>query len=264
VIETRTRSTAGVLGPIQRASFGGQQVFQPNVAINAGGEVVFAWVRRFESQGVVQARRRSVAGEFARLRQNLDVGDFPQTAIDDDGNAVVTWVDRRSPPRVQMRTLSATNALGPLQPISQGSGVVTGLVQIAMNAAGDSVFGFPQTDQAGNLRAKARARSAAGVFGPDQTLSALPSIFGSFVVTGIDGRGRSLFAWTQSDGSFLRIMARARRAAGGLGQIKTLSPPGGLAQSPRIAMNARGDAVFSWCQQDEAGKVRVFGATYSP
>jgi hypothetical protein len=263
VIEARTRSVAGALGPIQRVSFAGQQTFQPNVAINADGEAVFAWVCLFESQGVVQARRRSAAGEFAPVRQNLDVGDFPQTAIDRDGNSIIIWPDRRSPPRVQMRTLSSTNALGPRQPISQGSGVVIGLVRIAMNAAGDSVFGFPQADQAGNIRAKARARSAAGVFGPDQTLSGLPSIFGSLVVAGIDGRGRSLFAWTHSDGTFLRIEARTRRAAGGLGQVKTLSPAG-TAISPRIAMNARGDAVLSWCQTDEAGKVRVFGTTFSP
>jgi hypothetical protein len=243
-------------------SFAGQQVFQPSVAINADGEALFAWVRLFESQGVVQARRRSAAGEFAQMRQNLDVGDFPQTAIDRDGDAIITWVDRRSPPRVQMRTLSATNALGPRQPISQGSGVVTGLVQIAMNAAGDSVFAFPQSNQAGNIRAKARTRSAAGVFGADQTLSPLPSISGARVATGIDARGRSLFAWGQSDGTFLRTIARTRRPAGALGRVETLSPDG-LAQSPRIAMNARGDALLSWCQQDEAGKVRVFGATFS-
>jgi hypothetical protein len=131
-----------------------------------------------------------------------------------------------------------------------------------MNAAGDSAFAFPQTDPAVNLRAKTRARSAAGVFGADQTLSRLPSISGARVATGIDARGRSLFAWGQSDGTFLRIMARTRRPAGGLGRVETLSPDG-LAQSPRVAMNARGDGLLSWCQQDEAGTVRVFGATFS-
>jgi hypothetical protein len=261
VIEARARSAAGVLGPIQRLSFAGQQTFFPEAALSANGEAVFTWMRRFGSQLVVQARRRSAAGEFAQMHGNLDVGDQPQVAIDRDGHAIVTWVDLRTPQRVQMRTLSATNALGPRQLVSQGTGTASAPVQIAMNAAGDAVFGFRQADGSGEASAKVRARSSAGVFSPSRTLSE-ESTAGSLIAAGIDARGRSLFAWARVDVT-LRVQARRRRPTGGLGTVETLSPPGNAA-SPRIAMNARGDAVISWCQQDEAGKIRVFGATFSP
>jgi hypothetical protein len=263
VLEVRVRSAAGVLGPIQRASLGGQTTFQPDVAMSADGEAVVAWVRRFGSKGLVEARRRSATGELEEIRQNLDEGDFPQVAIDRDGDAVIVWTDRRTPPRVQMRTLSATNALGPRQPISQGSGVALQLPQIAMNARGDAVFGFLQAGSAG-FEAKARARPASGVFAPSQTLSRQQAIQ-PFVAPAIDGSGRSVFAWTRPADTvtFTRVEARTRSAAGRLGRVQTLSPPGPAA-TPRVTMNADGDAAISWCQTDEAGKVRVFGAVTPP
>ncbi len=262
-MEVRVRSAAGVLGPIQRVSFSGQTTFQPDVAIDGDGEAVVAWVRLFGSKPLVEARRRSAAGELEEIRQNLDQGDFPQVAIDRDGDAIITWTDRRSPPRVQMRTLSATNAIGPRQPVSQGSGMALQIPQLAMNARGDAVFGFLQAGPAG-FGAKARARAASGVFTPSRTIA--QQAVQPFVVAAIDAGGRSVLAWTvppNATVTFTRIQARRRFATGSLGPVQTLSPPG-RAASPRVAMNAAGDAAISWCQFDEEGNVRVFGAVTPP
>jgi hypothetical protein len=258
-IEVRVRSGAGVLGPIQRVSFSGQLTFQPDVAISRNGDAVVAWVRQFGSKPLVEARRRSAAGELEEIRQNLDQGDFPQVAIDREGDAIITWTDRRSRPRVQMRTLSATNGIGPRQQVSQGTGVALQIPQLAMNDRGDAVISFLQAGPAG-FGAKARARAASGVFTPSQTIA--QQALQPFVVPAIDARGRSVFAWTlpaNATVTFTRVQARRRSATGSLGGVQTLSPPGAAA-SPRVATNAAGDAAISWCQTDEEGKVRVFGA----
>jgi hypothetical protein len=265
VIETRMRSAAGVLGPIQRLPLAGTDTRQPEVAINAAGEAVFTWVRSFGSQLLVQARRRSAVGQLAVIHQNLDAGSAPQAAIDDAGNAIISWT--HDPPgtiqRVRMRTLSPTNLLSNRQPISQGSGGAV-QVQIAMNATGDALFTFIQSDQAGTTRAKARSRSSAGVFGPDQALSpAGQSLDVNTFGAAIDARRRSLFAWTRSDPPDTRVEARTRSATGVLRGIRTLSPAP-IVVFARVAMNARGEAVIAWCQADEVGSARVFGATFAP
>jgi hypothetical protein len=264
VVETRTLSPAGVLGPIQPLPLAGTDTTQPDVAINANGDAAFTWLRVFDvSRRLVQARRRPAAGAFAVIHQNLGPGfSDPKVAIDADGNAIITWAENRDTDRVVMRTLSATNLLGERQSISQGSQNAS-QVGIAMNATGDAVFTFRQGQDVNNLRSKMRARSAAGVFNPQQILS--PAGLNQFDLPhgAIDARGRSLFVWSRSEaiGFLLRIEARTRSAIGTLGSVQTLSP--GAGTHPQIAMNARGQGAAVWCTFTPDGN-RAFGATFAP
>jgi hypothetical protein len=262
-IEARTRSVGGVLGPVQPVSPAGQRNFLPDVDMNANNEAVFTWVRLFGSDRRVQARRRSASGEFGLVHLNPDLvgtGPFP-VAIDADGDAVFSWTNLSG--QVRMRTLSAADALGPRQPVSQGSQLASGagLGQLAMNAAGDAIFGFGQLRQDGSaFDAKARFRSAGGVFIPSQTLQ--PA--GGFPVAGIAADGRSLFAWFRQVGEILRVEARARSAIGDLGPVRVLSLAGHSASVVFVAMNAGGEAAIAWCDRDEEDNRRIFGATFTP
>jgi hypothetical protein len=264
-IETRTRSRAGVLGPIKRLPLGGTNTENPEVAINGRGEAVFTWVRLFDDDDLVQVRRRSAAGALAVIHQNLGTGPccpLPRPVIDADGNAIIAW---NGPTGVEMRTLSATNALGPRQTVSQTSLLGGSLGQMAMNSAGDAVFAFTQGDATSPFtpRAYARLRSAEGVFGAIQRVSA-DDERSQQVSTGIDARSRALFAWTVS-APFQGIGARRRSPIGTLTRVKTLARSDtGAATQPHIAMNARGQAAIAWCETDEEDISRVLGATFSP
>ena len=95
----------------------------------------------------------------------------PQVAVNADGDAVFTW--RRSDgtnDRIQARARSAAGVLSDVQTLSaQGQNAFS--PQVAIDADGDAVFTWLRSDGS-NLRVQARARSAAGVLSPVQTLSA--------------------------------------------------------------------------------------------
>jgi hypothetical protein len=74
-----------------------------------------------------------------------------------------------------------------------------------------------------------------------------------------DSSGNSLFVWTRSDGSNLRIQARLRAADGTLGATQTISDPGKDASGPQVAFDPSGNAVAVWSRFDGA-KSRVQAA----
>ena len=66
----------------------------------------------------------------------------------------------------------------------------------------------------------------------------------------VDADGDAVFTWLRSDGTDYRIQARARSAAGTLSAVQTLSAAGQDASSPQVAVDADGDAVFTWLRFD--------------
>jgi hypothetical protein len=62
----------------------------------------------------------------------------------------------------------------------------------------------------------------------------------------VDADGDAVFTWQRYDGSNFRIQARARSAGGILGTSQNLSRAGEDASEPQIAVDADGDAVFTW------------------
>jgi hypothetical protein len=78
---------------------------------------------------------------------------------------------------------------------------------VAVDADGDAVFIWRRFNGT-NFRAQARARSAAGALGPVQDLSAAGQDASNPRVA-VDDDGDAVFAWQRSDGTNLRIQARA-------------------------------------------------------
>jgi hypothetical protein len=66
----------------------------------------------------------------------------------------------------------------------------------------------------------------------------------------IGGSGNTVFVWTRRDGSAAkcceRIQARARSAAGVLSPVQTLSKAGQNARHPQVAIDDRGETIFTW------------------
>jgi hypothetical protein len=94
-IQARARSAAGALSAVQNLSDPGQIAAEPGVAVDATGDAVFAWRRSDEANLLrVEARSRSAAGALRPITILSDPGQSafaPQVAVDDDGDAVVTW-----------------------------------------------------------------------------------------------------------------------------------------------------------------------------
>jgi hypothetical protein len=164
-------------------------------------------------------------------------------AVDADGDAVVVWVDTNN--LVQARARSAAGVLGAVQDLNV-TGPVIPLPRLGMDADGDAVFTWRHWDGATG-RVQARARSAAGVLGPVQTLSAADENAIRAEVA-VESDGDAIFTWSEGDS----IQARRRTAAGTLGSVQTIGPAGLAADEPQVAIDADGDAVFAWLRTDGA------------
>jgi hypothetical protein len=250
-IQTRSRSAAGVLSPIQTLSASGQHGSLPQVAVDAHGNAVFVW-QRFDGTNLrIQARVRSAAGTLSGTQTMSAAGqsaEYPQVAVDANGKAVFVW-ERwdGAAERIQARTRGADGTAGSTQTLS-ATGLDAIYPAVAADPNGHAVVAWEIFDGA-NERIQARTRSADGTRGSTLTLSAAGKDAASAHVA-VDPNGNAVFAWLGSDGTVQRMQARARSAAGTLSSTQTLSDPGKNAFEPRVAVDANGNAVFLWQRFD--------------
>jgi hypothetical protein len=246
-IRARTRSAAGVLGPIVRLSaVDDLNISPPDVGVEADGDAVVVWSDGPADEYRVRARTVSAAGALGSIQSISAPGDFAPgrpllIVMDADGDALIVWVGDG---KLRARARSKTGVLGPIQTLSAASHNA-GALQAAMDADGDAVVTWIRFDGA-DYRVQARARSKTGVLGPLLTLA--PASPGTSLdpQVAIDADGDALIVWLGSDGTHDRVRARARSKAGVVGPVETLSEAGGDAGQPQVAMDADGDAMVVW------------------
>jgi hypothetical protein len=244
---------AGWTSPVT-LSTPGQDASNPQIGVDRAGDAVFTW-RRFDGTNWrVQARARSAAGALGPVQTLSSAGQdafVPQVAVNPQGEAVFTW--RRFDGtnwRIQARARSAAGALSPVQALS-AAGQDAFAPKVGIDRAGDAVFTWRRFDGT-HRRIQARFRSAAGVLGPVQTLSAAgrnaqhPQI-------AVNRNGEAVFTWDGVVPSTVsccrRVQARTRSPAGALSPIQIVSPPHDQSQdvtSPQVGIDAQGNAVFTW------------------
>jgi hypothetical protein len=270
-IQARARSASGTLSAVQTLSTSGRNADMPQVAVDTTGDAVFTWSRFDGTNWRAQVRARSAAGTLSAVKHLSPIGQnayYPHVAVDADGDAVFVWERFDGANwRAQAVARSAAGTLSPVQTLS-AAGESALFPQVAVDDDGDAVFTWRRFDGSGDFccwRAQARARSAAGILSAVQTLSSSGQpAFDPHVA--VDADGDAVFAWVREDGSgtfcCFRAQAKARSAAGTLSGVQTLSEAGQNAQSARVAVDADGDAVFTW-ERSDGTNVRVQARTRS-
>lgn len=250
------------------------------VQVGAGehGDAVFVW-SLFDQASLkqrVQVRSRSSRGRLGPISTVSDPGldAFGATvAVDDDGAALICWTvfdEASANATILARTRSARGVLGPVFAVSDPSPLVSD-ARAALDARGRAVLLWTRLDPSTeHVTQQSRTRSARGVLGPIVTVSD-PSKDAFQGQVAIDSRGRTMFAWTSSDGPASMPAVQARRSAGGvLGPVLDLSDPELPAFDAKLALDDGGRAVFEWLRIDpQARKARVQsrslrGATLTP
>jgi hypothetical protein len=232
-------------------SAAGQDGLGPQVDVDADGDAVVIWHRFGGVNERVQARAISSAGVLSSVQTLSAAGQdafAPQVAVDPDGDAIFTWERYDGThTRIQARARSSAGVLSPVQTLSAvGQDAVD--PQVGIDADGDAVFTWERFDGT-NWRVQARARSAAGVLSPVQTLSAAgqPTRRPQVAVNDV---GDAVFAWERFGGPYWWIEARARHADAVLSPVQTLFSPQTPNQysafSPQVAIDVDGNAVFAW------------------
>jgi hypothetical protein len=267
-VQARARAADGTLSPVQTLSGAGQDAGGSQVAIDADGDAVFTWERFDGVSNRVQGRARAANGTLSPVQTLSGAGQVAfsaQVAIDADGDAVFTWTrfDGVSY-RIQARARTAAGTLSAVQTLS-GAGQDAQKSQVGVDADGDAVFTWERFS--GTIwRIQARARAAGGTLSPVQVLSAGPN--NAFdPQLGVDAAGDAVFTWWRVDGGATRVQARARDAGGVLAATQDLT--GAITVGsvelplPQVAIDADGDAVFAWLEEDASNSVLVQARTRS-
>src|SRR5439155_383524 len=103
-----------------------------------------------------------------------------------------------------------------------------------------------------NSRVQARARSAGGALSAIQTLSAAGQNALDAQVGVDSSSGDAVVVWERSDGTNLRVQARARTAGGAVSGVQTPSAAGQVAFVPEVGVDSAGNAVVVWERFDGA------------
>jgi hypothetical protein len=265
-VQARTLSAAGTLGTVHELgqTTGAVDRFA-RVATDRSGDSVFAWTRSDPSDAVL-ARRLSATGTLSSIIQisrGGDPGPFsaPEVATDRNGDTVFTWVNLSGfNTRVQARTLSASGALGPIRNVSP-AGEIGSQPQVATDRSGDSVLTWVREDGIDGDAdiVQARQMSVNGSLGPINDLSA-PAGRAFAPQVASDEDGDAVFTWLRFDGNRDRAQGRTMTSAGALGATFVLTPSGPSARDPQVAIDANGDAVFTW-QRFEVDSDRIQSRT---
>ena len=262
VVQARTISARGVVGPVRTLSPAGQfpDAEAPQVDVDLTGDAVVTWERDGGPAGggagdQVQARTMTINGSLGPL---LDLSNpatraaEPQVAVDDDGDATFTWLRFDGiRDRVETRRMNAAGALQAPATVSNTRSAQT--PQVATDADGDSVFAW-ETFDASVDRILARRMTLGGTFAGIQQVSA---VGGEAFVPQVASAasGASVFTWLRFDGTADRVQARAMNAAGSLQATFDLSAAGVNGETPQVAMAATtGLAAAVW---ERAGVIQA-------
>jgi hypothetical protein len=146
----------------------------PRLAADPLGNTIVVWTGFDGMNWRVRTRTRSAVGVWTDVENLSFFGEDafdPQVAVDASGTAVFTWTRfNGTHDRVQARTRSAVGVLSAVQNLSS-LGLDASAPQVAVDDDGNTVFAWVLNDGTNN-RVQVRSRSAAGVLGDVETLSA--------------------------------------------------------------------------------------------
>jgi hypothetical protein len=170
VVQARTMTVGGSLGPITNLSDPAGRAFSPQVASDADGDTTFVWLRFDGRRDRVQGRVMNSAGVLGAVFNLTTSGTSasdPQVAVDSVNDAVFTWERFDAAPnntdRIQARTrIAGVLGAGILQ-VSPTTGVAFS-PQVASDANGASMVTWLHFDGT-NDRVQARPITAGGALG---------------------------------------------------------------------------------------------------
>jgi hypothetical protein len=251
----RRKSSTGTLGVITSVSPTTGNNVQPHLAVEPGGRAYMTWIADGgPGNETVNGRARSTTGA---LSTPLTLSGAPAELVDDSvslagsGKALVAWEKTiGGEHRIQARTRSVTGSLTALKTLSS-VGRAGNDADTAMGTVGDTgVVAWRRGVAGGHLYAQSR-RIVAGVWQPVENVSPVGMDVTELRV-GVDNDAShitTLFLTSESAGVH-RVRARTRRPDGSYGAADIVSSDNGLPPStPRLAVNASGQAAAAWRQQ---------------
>jgi hypothetical protein len=259
----RTRSAAGVLGPIKTCLSQSKDlgaIVDLQVGLDADGDAVIAWLQEGAASQIM-AKTLSRAGRLGVAKTvagslNIEATEY-EVGMDSGGEAVFAYAQNTPTVDGQLyaRVLSPTGTLGRQKALASPDAEH---VDLAVNARGDSAFTWMRKDPVtGKYAVEGRTMTDADVLSRTQKLSATGEV--SAPQVDIANDGKAAFGWRIKDltvGKF-RIEGRTRSATGVYGKVQSLSSTTQDANDPQLGIDTDGDALFLWQDKDTLGKPAI-------
>jgi hypothetical protein len=186
------------------------------------------------------------------------------TAMGPHGDTAATWVGFIAGKlTAQVATRPPSGSFSPPLDLTPTSGEAEARTShVAEDAAGEATVVWNASLEKSNYIVEA-ATVAGGVASAPVKLSA-PGQNAVLPTVAVNERGDAIVAWTRSNGTHEIVQASFRHAGGNFGAPVDLSPLGGSAAttSPRVAIDAAGDATVAW-QWSNGGAEVIQEATRS-
>ena len=225
----------------------------PRVAVNATDDQAFMW-QLADFSWEVQGRLRTggTLGPVHTLSESGYAAQHPRVAVLPNGDGLFAWnrYDETSGHRIEARTLSTADVLGPVHTLSEIGG--TSETQVAVDADGDALIAWHRWDGERHS-VEARTLSAAGVPGAAVLQISPEGEDAVRVQVAFDADGDAVLAWTNDD----QVQTRTLTAAGELGEIQDVSDGSYDAWEMQMAVAPDGDALYTWERLGVDGRKRI-------
>jgi len=251
----------------------GQGADYPQVAMDNNGNAIITWrqydgfniqIFKSEYRGGVWTHPTSLSDNISQDGQGAD---SPQVAMDNNGNAIITWYQSdglnlqifKSEYRSGVWT-HPTSLSDNISPNGQNAYAH----QVAMDNNGNAIITWFQSDGLNWQIFKSEYRSGGWTnpsfsdnISPDGQSAVSPQV-------AMDNNGNAIITWYQYDASNYQIFKSEYR--GGVwthpaSLSDNISPAGQNAYIPQVAMDNNGNAIITWYQYD-ASNYQIFKSEY--
>jgi hypothetical protein len=248
-VQARRRFPDGSLGPVHVLA-GSNVVLGggTRVAVDPAGNATFTWVRiNADGDRIVQTRRLEANGTLTATQAVSATGQdasLPGLAAAPGGDVVFVWQRSNGANSIaQTRRRAAAGGFSAVQDLS-APGQNASQSRVAVDDDGDATFAWLRSDGTNDI-VQTRRRTAAGVLSGVEDLSAAGQSAAQPAVV-VDPDDDAAFAWRRSNGSNQVVQSRFRTSDGTLGPAQTISATGQDVLSPRVGLDAGGNATFAW------------------
>jgi hypothetical protein len=220
---------------------------EADVAIDATGTTIVAYVVTVGSESILYARVRPRGGAFSepiRLSPEGTQPREPRIAMNAAGLAAVAWLD--TVPSVDIAHISVRQPGGSFEPDTELAPVISTVAEVGVDGGGDIVVSYRDDGSPQHVTVMRRA-AGSGAFGPPVGVSPDSHTTLTNHQLEVDEAGHAALTWTTNN----RVWAAYAPPGGAFGAADDLGAFTNAA-APEAAIDAAGNALLAWQQGDHA------------
>jgi hypothetical protein len=246
--------------------------YDPDLAVNASGAAAAVWLYFGGADSEVWTASFTPEDGWG-APERIAVGDnfsrYPRVALDPNGNAVAVWQVDRLGGQYDVWAATYTRAGGwqapaPLDSDFAGS---TSAPSVAIDASGNAVGVWVRSTGDRSTIAAARYTTTGG-WGAVTRIDDDSVGYPSAPQVAMDPDGNAMAIWNGDDGERGNAFANRFSVDGGWGSPENIDDRApGFADGHRIAMDANGNAIAVWRQEEEGQEAyasRIWSNRFTP